>query len=54
MKNRLFDRLRLQAQLRSILAEWGSEQGLDLILTALEKELEHEQTKNTADSRPHA
>jgi hypothetical protein len=45
MNNRLFDRLRLQAQMRTILAQWGSESGLDLILTALEKELQYQHTK---------
>jgi hypothetical protein len=49
MNNRLFDRLRLQAQMRTILAQWGAEPGLELILTALEKELQYEHTKNLAD-----
>jgi hypothetical protein len=49
MNNRLFDRLRLQAQLRLLLEQWGAEQGLVLILLALEKELEYEHTKNLRD-----
>jgi hypothetical protein len=41
----LFDRLRLQAQMRTILAQWGPDQGLEVILTALEKELQYQHTK---------
>ncbi len=42
MKNKLFDRLRLQVQLRAVINTWGTE-GYEIIAAALEREIQYEQ-----------
>lgn len=49
--NKLFDRIRLQAMLRSILKDYGDEQGYEIIQSALEKEIRYEQYRKTQRSR---
>lgn len=41
--NKLFDRLALQAKLRTILTTWGDEAGYEIIQSALEREIQYDQ-----------
>lgn len=43
--NQLFARVRLQAQLRQIIDQWGPDQGLRIIEQALLKELKYSPPK---------
>jgi hypothetical protein len=41
--NKLFARLKIQVLLRKTLEQWGTDQGLDIIAQALEREIQYEQ-----------
>jgi hypothetical protein len=45
IKNKLFDRVKLQANLRTILNAWGEQQGYEIIQAALEKEIQYDDYK---------
>lgn len=53
MKNKLFDRVRLQAKLREILTTWGEETGYEIIQAALEKEIHYDEYKRRERDRMH-
>lgn len=50
IKNKLFDRLRLQACLRNIITDWP-EDGYTIIQDALEKEIHYEQYRKSQHSQ---
>ena len=50
-KNKLFDRVRLQAKLREILTTWGEDQGYEIIQAALEKEIHYDEYKKRERDR---
>lgn len=50
-KNKLFDRVKLQANLRTILTTWGEEDGYQIIQAALEKEIHYDEYKKRERAR---
>jgi hypothetical protein len=50
-KNKLFDRVSLQANLRRILNTWGDEIGYEIIQSALEKEIHYDEYKKRESQR---
>ena len=50
-KNKLFERVSLQARLRDILTTWGEETGYEIIQAALEKEIHYEQYRKSQRAR---
>ena len=50
-KNKLFDRVKLQANLRTILTTWGEDEGYQIIQAALEKEIQYDQYKKRERAR---
>jgi len=46
-KNKLFDRISLQAKLREIINTWGEHEGYEIIHTALQKEIHYEHDKKS-------
>ncbi len=51
VKNKLFDRVKLQANLRTVLNTWGDEAGYEIIQSALEKEIQYERYKKRERDR---
>jgi hypothetical protein len=51
VKNKLFDRVKLQANLRTVLNTWGEETGYEIIQSALEKEIQYDQYKKRERDR---
>ena len=52
-KNKLFDRVRLQVQLRTILTNWP-EDGYEIIQAALEREINYSEYVTKQQSHAHA
>lgn len=50
-KNKLFDRVKLQSTLRTILNTWGDEEGYAIIQSALEKEIHYDEYKKRERAR---
>lgn len=51
MINELYERIRLQAQLRRLIQTAGWDSALNIIAQAVEKELVHEENRRRAESK---
>jgi hypothetical protein len=49
--NKLFDRVKLQANLRTVLNTWGDQEGYEIIHAALEKEIHYDQYQKSQRGR---
>jgi hypothetical protein len=52
--NKLFARLKIQILLRKTLEQWGTDQGLDIIAQALEREIQYEQLQTQRRNSQHS
>lgn len=52
--NLLYERLRLQAHLRTLMQNLGEDQALSIIRTALEREIQYEDHRNSTEHDAHS